>query len=217
MKKQLIMAGIGLCSLPILNGCGTMSPENRQLFAMETGNMIGSLTGSIVGDRIGGWDGSMIGSVVGGVTGSVIGAAVTNPNIERQRYPNDKTASESHGYSPSYGGLGITDIILEDENGNRRIDPDERCSLTFIIKNDGHITIPSLTPELKPGKNTQYIKQSQPLSVRDIVPGETIRYQVKLWASPKLRSGEAQYTIRLDTGKGGDDYEESFSVPTTGR
>ena len=80
---------------------------------MQTGGMIGSISGSLIGDRIGGWGGSMIGSVVGGVAGSAIGAAATSPyNTPR-----------SHGEEPMCmderrePALFIRDIILEDENG----------------------------------------------------------------------------------------------------
>ena len=59
MKKQIIIAGLGIGSL-LLSSCGTMTPENKQLFAMETGGMIGSATGSLIGDQIGGWGGDRI-------------------------------------------------------------------------------------------------------------------------------------------------------------
>lgn len=216
MKKQIIIAGLGIGSL-LLSSCGTMTPENKQLFAMETGGMIGSATGFLIGDQIGGWGGSVIGSALGGVAGSVIGAAATNPNIERSKHSSSSADFEGQSYARFHSGLSIKDIILEDENGNKRIDRNEFCSLTFIIKNEGLTNVQLLTPELTPKKNAKYIKQSQPLPIRGIKPSETIWYRVKLWASPKLKSGEAQYTIRLNTGSVLEDYEESFSIPTTGR
>ena len=215
MKKYLTIAGIAICSLLIFSGCGTMSPENKQLFAMETGGMIGSMTGSFLGDQIGGWGGSMIGSVVGGVAGSAIGAAAVNPENQHPGYPegnNNRGDSELRFHN----SLCIKDILLEDENGNKQVDRNEHFSLVFIIKNEGKTPITKVTPTLLPQKNAKYIKQSSALSVQNIKPGEIIRYQIKLWASPKLKRGKAQYVIRLDTGNGSGDYEESFSIPTNG-
>ena len=103
---------------------------------METGGMIGSATGSLIGDQIGGWGGSVIGSALGGVAGSVIGAAATNPNIERSKHSSSSADFEGQSYARFHSGLSIKDIILEDENGNKRIDRNEFCSLTFIIKTE---------------------------------------------------------------------------------
>lgn len=223
--KYVDLLGLLLCPL-LLSGCATMSPENRQLYGMQTGGMIGSVSGSIIGDRIGGWGGSLIGSVVGGVAGSAIGAAVTSPE-NQYAYSNSRSYSNDYpnynteyrrNYSSSsraYNNVYIKDIILEDENGNRRIDRNERCCLTFIIKNEGRNTVSEIMPELKGQRNARYIKQSPAIAIRNIRPGETIRYQVKLWASPSLKNGEAQYTIRLNSRNNGRGYEETFTVPTS--
>lgn len=109
MKKQIIIAGLGIGSL-LLSSCGTMTPENKQLFAMETGGMIGSATGSLIGDQIGGWGGSVIGSALGGVAGSVIGAAATNPNIERSKHSSSSADFEGQSYARFHSGLSIKDI-----------------------------------------------------------------------------------------------------------
>lgn len=214
--KFVGLVGLSLCSLLLMGGCATMGPQNRQLFAMQAGGMIGSATGTVLGDRIGGWGGSVIGSVVGGVAGSAIGAAAANPEYRTERAEHYNNYESQTRVVRPYTNLYIKDIILDDENGNRTIDRNERCRLTFIIRNEGRSTVREVVPELISRKNARYIRQSQPITIRDIKPGETIRYQVNLWASPKLKHGEAQYTIRLNTRSGRDCYEETFAVPTHG-
>ena len=113
--------------------------------------------------------------------------------------------------------LYIRDIILEDENGNRAIDAGERCRFTFILCNEGNQTLKEIIPELKGKKQAKGIRCSEPIPIRNVKPGEVIRYRVNLIASPKLKSGEARYTIRLETGNRQDTYEETFDVPTIGR
>lgn len=206
---------IALCAgcLVWATGCATMTPQNKQLFGMQTGGMIGSISGSLIGDRIGGWGGSMIGSVVGGVAGSAIGAATTSPY----------NTTRNHGEEPMRmderrePALFIRDIILEDENGNRSIDAGERCRLTFIICNEGHATIPQIMPELKGDRNARRIRHSEPIPIRQVKPGEQIRYRINLLANSSLKSGEAEYTITLKTGGQNGDYEETFRVPTIGK
>jgi len=74
-----------------------------------------------------------------------------------------------------------------------------------------------IIPELKGKKQAKGIRCSEPVPIRNVKPGEIIRYRVNLIASPKLKSGEARYTIRLKTGNRQDTYEETFDVPTLGR
>lgn len=61
MKANYII-GLFVSSALLCNSCKTMTQQNKQMFAMQTGGMIGSVSGSLVGDRIGGWGGSLIGS-----------------------------------------------------------------------------------------------------------------------------------------------------------
>ena len=190
---------LSIAGVMLLGGCSTMTPQNKQLFGMQTGGMIGSVSGSLIGDRIGGWGGSLVGSVVGGVAGSALGAAATSPYTQQTRT------------------LYIRDIILDDENGNRAIDAGERCRFTFILCNEGNRTLKEIIPELKGKKQAKGIRCSEPVPIRNVKPGEIIRYRVNLIASPKLKSGEARYTIRLKTGNRQDTYEETFDVPTLGR
>ena len=100
------------------------------MFAMQTGGMIGSVSGSLVGDRIGGWGGSLIGSVVGGVAGSALGAAAANPYKTQPQQSN--VPEERH--EPQ---LVIRDILLTDENKNGILEAGEHAHLTFIIQNNG--------------------------------------------------------------------------------
>lgn len=200
----LFLAGLSL----LFNGCKTMTPQNKQMFAMQTGEMIGSVSGSIIGDHIGGWGGSLVGSVVGGIAGSALGAAAANPYkeqpIQTNILPEEKPEPE----------LIIRDILLTDENKNGVLEAGEHASLTFIIKNNGSRNINRIMPTLKGKKEAKRIRNSEVISISNINPGEEIRYCVNLLASPQLKEGKAVYQIRLEDNLCQDLYEEEFSFPT---
>ena len=209
MKANYII-GLFVSSALLCNSCKTMTQQNKQMFAMQTGGMIGSVSGSLVGDRIGGWGGSLIGSVVGGVAGSALGAAAANPYKTQPQQNN--VPEERH--EPQ---LIIRDILLTDENKNGILEADEHAHLTFIIQNNSSRNITQITPQLKGKKEAKRIRNSETISISHIKPGEEIRYRVNLLGTSQLKEGKAVYQIRLEDNQGQDLYEEDFSFPTNKR
>lgn len=209
MKANYII-GLFVSSALLCSSCKTMTPLNKQMFAMQTGGMIGSVSGSLVGDRIGGWGGSLIGSVVGGVAGSALGAAAANPYKTQPQQSN--VPEERH--EPQ---LVIRDILLTDENKNGILEAGEHAHLTFIIQNNGSRNITQITPQLKGKKEAKRIRNSETISISHIKPGEEIRYRVNLLGTSQLKEGKAVYQIRLEDNQGQDLYEEDFSFPTNKR
>lgn len=209
MKANYII-GLFVSSALLCSSCKTMTPQNKQMFAMQTGGMIGSVSGSLVGDRIGGWGGSLIGSVVGGVAGSALGAAAANPYKTQPQQSN--VPEERH--EPQ---LVIRDILLTDENKNGILEADEHAHLTFIIQNNSSRNITQITPQLKGKKEAKRIRNSETISISHIKPGEEIRYRINLLGTSQLKEGKAVYQIRLEDNQGQDLYEEDFSFPTNKR
>lgn len=209
MKADYII-GLFVSSALLCSSCKTMTPQNKQMFAMQTGGMIGSVSGSLVGDRIGGWGGSLIGSVVGGVAGSALGAAAANPYKTQPQQNN--VPEERH--EPQ---LVIRDILLTDENKNGILEAGEHAHLTFIIQNNSSRNITQITPQLKGKKEAKRIRNSETISISHIKPGEEIRYRVNLLGTSQLKEGKAVYQIRLEDNQGQDLYEEDFSFPTNKR
>lgn len=188
-------------------GCKTMTPQNKQMFAMQTGGMIGSVSGTLLGDRIGGWGGSLIGSVVGGVAGSALGAAAANPYKEQP-------AQTSRPEEREVPQLVIKDILLTDENRDGTLEAGEHAHLTFIIHNNGSKNIRQLLPALKGKKEAKRIRNSEVIPITNIKPGEEIRYRINLLGSSQLKGGKAVYQISLNDSQGQTLYEEEFSFPT---
>ena len=188
-------------------GCKTMTPQNKQMFAMQTGGMIGSVSGTLLGDRIGGWGGSLIGSVVGGVAGSALGAAAANPYKEQP-------AQTSRPEEREIPQLVIKDILLTDENRDETLEAGEHAHLTFIIHNNGSKNIRQLLPALKGEKEAKRIRNSEVIPITNIKPGEEIRYRINLLGSSQLKEGKAVYQISLNDSQGQTLYEEEFSFPT---
>ncbi len=209
MKANYII-GLFVSSALLCSSCKTKTPQNKQMFAMQTGGMIGSVSGSLVGDRIGGWGGSLIGSVVGGVAGSALGAAAANPY---KTQPQQSNVPEER-YEPQ---LVIRDILLTDENKNGILEAGEHAHLTFIIQNNSSRNITQITPQLKGKKEAKRIRNSETISISHIKPGEEIRYRVNLLGTSQLKEGKAVYQIRLEDNQGQDLYEEDFSFPTNKR
>lgn len=200
---------IGLLASFMLTGtgCKTMTPQNKQMFAMQTGGMIGSVSGTLLGDRIGGWGGSLIGSVVGGVAGSALGAAAANPYKEQP-------AQTSRPEEREVPQLVIKDILLTDENRDGTLEAGEHAHLTFIIHNNGSKNIRQLLPALKGKKEAKRIRNSEVIPITNIKPGEEIRYRINLLGSSQLKEGKAVYQISLNDSQGQALYEEEFSFPT---
>lgn len=209
MKANYII-GLFVSSALLCSSCKTMTPQNKQMFAMQTGGMIGSVSGSLIGDRIGGWGGSLIGSVVGGVAGSALGAAAANPYKTQPQQNN--VPEERH--EPQ---LVIRDILLTDENKNGILEAGEHAHLTFIIQNNSSRNITQITPQLKGKKEAKRIRNSETISISHIKLGEEIRYRVNLLGTSQLKEGKAVYQIRLEDNQGQDLYEEDFSFPTNKR
>lgn len=174
---------------------------------MQTGGMIGSVSGTLLGDRIGGWGGSLIGSVVGGVAGSALGAAAANPYKEQP-------AQTSRPEEREIPQLVIKDILLTDENRDGTLEAGEHAHLTFIIHNNGSKNIRQLLPALKGKKEAKRIRNSEVIPITNIKPGEEIRYRINLLGSSQLKEGKAVYQISLNDSQGQTLYEEEFSFPT---
>lgn len=205
--KANYLIGLLACSMLLGTSCKTMTPQNKQMFAMQTGGMIGSVSGTLIGDRIGGWGGSLIGSVVGGVAGSALGAAAANPYREQSMQtdlPEERDIPK----------LIIRDILLTDENKNGILEAGEHAYLTFIIHNNGSKNIQQILPAIKGKKEAKRIRNSEVIPITNVKPGEEIRYRINLLGSQQLKDGKAIYRISLNDSQGQTLYEEEFSFST---
>ncbi|MGM9797121.1 MAG: hypothetical protein ACI3ZY_06040 [Parabacteroides sp.] len=228
MMKQLnyfrIMAAT--CSVAILcNGCASMHPATRAQVATQSGMMLGSGFGAVLGDQIDSRYGSFWGSLLGGAAGLAIGAAAASSYEQQQKEGAQKEYiyAESNPHRVSRvnyeqgPALTISDIMLRDRNGNRRIDAGEDCQISFIIGNVGNRPAYEVRPSLKAKGNAKRILLSPPKSIRQITEGQKISYTVQARATDKLKSGTAEFVILLEDGAGQVLCEEPFSVNTNGR
>lgn len=196
--------------IPVLfTGCATMDPTSRTIVGSQVGMLAGTVTGAVIGHSVGGYRGEALGSFVGSVGGTIAGAAVASSQNQNQRN-NRRYEDRSYQYRPY---VVIEDIYLEDRNGNQMIDAGETCRISFILRNDGSQPVYSIEPIIKT-EGTKHLKLSNPAIIREIRPNGRISYTITVYAGPKLKSGEATFSIRL---KGSDGYltdKETFKVPT---
>lgn len=197
--------------IPVIGtGCATMDPASRTIVGSQVGMLAGTVTGAVIGHSIGGYRGEAIGSFVGSVGGTVVGAAAASS--QNQRNNGYTQRNEGRIYQSSY--VVIEDIYLEDRNGNQMIDAGETCRISFIIRNDGQKTVYSIEPVVKAESGTKYLKLSNPAIIREIRPNGRVSYTITVYTGPKLKSGEAAFSIRLKDSNGYLTEKETFRVPT---
>lgn len=185
-----------------------MDRQTRTSVATQTGAIVGGTFGAALGDHIGGRHGSFWGSMLGSVAGIAVGAAAAN------HQPDTQVSRVAIQPAPS---LLIKDIILKDWNGNRCIDAGEGCQITFIIVNNGDLAAHNVTPRIKAKGNAKKIRLSAPAGIRQITLNDEISYTVQARASESLKTGSADFEIRMEDGHGNELCKEQFSVCTQGR
>ena len=197
MKNKVLYA---IVSLLVLTGCGSMknmSREDRAGVGAQIGAFVGWLFGGAVGnsidDDIGGDIGAFVGTAVGGIAGAQI-AANTGDEIRVEKRNSGNYTPSSHVLLPD---LQIEDILLEEDSVTRddKINAGETCRISLVIVNNSF---------------------QDALDVEPIVKVEKGRYNVMVQASPKLRTGEAVFSVRLKEGRGNGTEEETFTVKTVG-
>lgn len=197
--------------IPVIGtGCATMDPTSRTIVGSQVGMLAGTVTGAVIGHSVGGHRGEAIGSFVGSVGGTVIGA--TAASSQNQRSNRNTQRNDRVNHQSSY--VVIEDLFLEDRNGNQVIDAGETCRISFIIRNDSRQTAYNIEPVVKAESGTKHIKLSQPAIIREIRPDGRVSYTITVYAAPKLKSGEATFSIQLKDSRGYLTEKEPFRIPT---
>ncbi len=217
MKNRVLCV---MMSLLILTGCGSMknmSREERAGVGAQIGAFVGWLFGGAVGnaidDDIGGDIGAFVGTAVGGIAGAQIAANTGDQVRVEKRNPGNYTPS-SHVLLPD---LKIEDILLEEDSVSRdnKINAGETCRISRVIVNNSFQDALDVEPIVKVVKG-KYLKLSEPVKIAKITRDDRITYNVTVQASPKLRTGEAVFSVRLRENRGNGTEEETFTVETMG-
>ncbi|WP_301705194.1 glycine zipper family protein [uncultured Parabacteroides sp.] len=217
MKNRVLCV---MMSLLILTGCGSMknmSREERAGVGAQIGAFVGWLFGGAVGnaidDDIGGDIGAFVGTAVGGIAGAQIAANTGDQVRVEKRNPGNYTPS-SHVLLPD---LKIEDILLEEDSVSRdnKINAGETCRISLVIVNNSFQDALDVEPIVKVVKG-KYLKLSEPVKIAKITRDDRITYNVTVQASPKLRTGEAVFSVRLRENRGNGTEEETFTVETMG-
>ena len=206
MKNKVLYA---IVSLLVLTGCGSMknmSREDRAGVGAQIGAFVGWLFGGAVGnsidDDIGGDIGAFVGTAVGGIAGAQI-AANTGDEIRVEK-------RNSGNYTPSSHVLEEDSVTRDD-----KINAGETCRISLVIVNNSFQDALDVEPIVKVEKG-RYLKLSEPVKIAKITRDDRIIYNVMVQASPKLRTGEAVFSVCLKEGRGNGTEEETFTVKTVG-
>ena len=207
MKNKVLYA---IVSLLALTGCGSMKNMSR-----EDRAGVGAQIGAFVGWLFGGAVGNSIDDDIGGDIGAFVGTAANTGDVVRveKRNPGNYTPS-SHVLLPD---LQIEDILLEEDSVTRddKINAGETCRISLVIVNNSFQDALDVEPIVKVEKG-RYLKLSEPVKIAKITRDDRIIYNVMVQASPKLRTGEAVFSVRLKEGRGNGTEEEIFTVKTAG-
>lgn len=218
MKNNVLCVGMALL---LLTGCGStknMSREHRASIGAQIGSFIGWIFGGVVGnaidDEVGGDIGSFVGSAVGGIAGAQIAANAGDKVKVEKRNLENQTISSSSVLLPE---LKIEDIFLDEDSVTRdnKINAGETCRISFVIVNNSFQYALNVEPIVKVKKG-KYLKLSEPVKIARITRDDRITYNVTVQASPKLRTGEAVFSVYLKEGRGNGTEEETFTVETVG-
>ena len=208
MKNKVLYA---IVSLLVLTGCGSMknmSREDRAGVGAQIGAFVGWLFGGAVGnsidDDIGGDIGAFVGTAVGGIAGAQI-AANTGDEIRVEKRNSGNYTPSSHVLLPE------EDSVTRDD----KINAGETCRISLVIVNNSFQDALDVEPIVKVEKG-RYLKLSEPVKIAKITRDDRIIYNVMVQASPKLRTGEAVFSVRLKEGRGNGTEEETFTVKTVG-
>ncbi len=217
MKIKILYVAM---SLLILTGCGSMknmSREDRTGVGIQIGSFVGWLFGGAVGsaidEDIGGDIGAFVGTAVGGIAGAQIAAHVGDEVRVEKRNPENYKQS-SHVFLPD---LQIEDILLEEDSVTRdnKINAGETCRISLVIVNNSFQDALDVEPIVKV-KRGKYLELSEPVKIARITREDRIIYNVTVQASPKLRTGEAVFSVCLKEGRGNGTEEETFTIGTAG-
>ena len=197
MKNKVLYA---IVSLLVLTGCGSMknmSREDRAGVGAQIGAFVGWLFGGAVGNSI---DDDI--------------AANTGDEIRVEKRNSGNYTPSSHVLLPD---LQIEDILLEEDSVTRddKINAGETCRISLVIVNNSFQDALDVEPIVKVEKG-RYLKLSEPVKIAKITRDDRIIYNVMVQASPKLRTGEAVFSVRLKEGRGNGTEEETFTVKTVG-
>lgn len=217
MKKVILSIIIALLILP---GCGSMknmSREDRVGLGAQAGSILGWLFGGLLGEAInderGGEIGSFVGTAVGGIAGASI-AASADDEIRTERRSPGKYTSSSHTLLPD---LQIEDILLEEDSltCNQKIDAGETCRISLVMVNNSFQEAVDVVPIVKIEEGEE-LELSDPVRIPRISRDDCITYEVTVYASPKLQTGKAVFSVRLKEGRGNGTEEELFTIETVG-
>ena len=200
MKKSVLAAA--LCALIITTSC----ESSQQLYGSVAGASLGGMFGSAIGGIADGPRGSDLGTIVGMAIGGAIGAAATAPKTDNNNYRTsdyyngyDRDDYYQNNYYSPYANIVIEDIRFNDANGNHSIDAGERAKLSFIVRNIGSEYMYNLAPVITV-TGTKQIYLSPTAIISGLAPGRAVRYQAEVFATRKLKTGNAGFSIGLSDG-----------------
>ena len=113
--------------------------------------------------------------------------------------------------------LQIEDVFLEEDSVtcDYMINAGETCRISLVIVNNSFQEALDVEPIVKVEKG-RFLDLSEPVKIAKITHDDRITYSVMVQASPKLRTGEAVFSVRLKERYGNGTDKETFTVKTAG-
>lgn len=201
MKKSIT---ITLATLLMLASCGTTGE------GAFTGATFGGIIGSAIGGITGGPRGSDIGTLIGMATGAAAGAAVGSAAEKSKGYPDDAVYSDPSNrnapqarvdYDPesatAANDISIKNAEFRNTEGTRHISRGETASITFEIHNVTNDVLTNIVPIVQETTGNKRLSVSPAILLETLGPKKAIRYTAFITAQDNLKTGTAQFSIKV--------------------
>jgi len=103
---------------------------------------------------------------------------------------------------PQYPNLVTSDIAFIDNNGNNRIDANEKCFVFFKITNNGKGAAKNVKAHIVDKANLPGLSLTKDTTVGTIMPGTTINVKIPVNGTSNLISCTANLKVSFDEGMG---------------
>ena len=215
MKNIILLIACCIC----ICSCNT-----SQLGAAATGTSLGGMFGSSIGGLAGGYRGHQIGTLVGMTTGAAVGIAAATPKDKSSQGQNKKKKKndivEYGEYEPRRHNnsdfanahpLEVTKVLFTDANNNHCLEAYESGALEITFVNRGNVPLHNVKAEIV--CNNRHIDIASLSPAKEIQPLQRVRYRVDMIGKKRLKSGYANFEVRVKFGKK-EETIKSFQIET---
>ncbi len=189
-KKSLVFSVVALL---LLSSCSSNTATGAY-----TGAQFGHVLGSAIGGLSGGWKGQQQGTIIGMVGGAIAGAAIGKAvDRAKERSMADGMANACGQKPQQVDFLDISNIRIDDADGDGCLMRGEECTLTFELINNSGEALYNVRPTVEETTGNKQVSISPSLLIEHIAPHKGIRYTSTIKGGKRLKKGEIRLQVSI--------------------